>query len=224
MYSQGLAAIVFCEAYRLSKNAEYRNAAQRAINYIVKAQNQQTGGWQYNPGDPGDTCVVGWQVAALESARHAKLLVPRAALDGARHWLDSCAKGSDHSLYSYVPANLPTGNMTAIGLRCRQYLGALPNDPMFVAGVPYLRSRTLVHDPATAMDLYGCYFAIQVVHRMGPDVWNAWNSMLQGGLRASQNAQDASNGARIKIGGRLLMTAVATLILEMPYSQLSIHQ
>ena len=67
MYSHGLATIALCNAYGLSNDRKLKAAAQAAINFIVNAQNKNDGGWRYNPGDPGDTCVTIWQVMALKS-------------------------------------------------------------------------------------------------------------------------------------------------------------
>ena len=69
MYSHGIATIALCEAFGLSGDRNVGQAAQGAINYIIAAQNPNDDGWRYNPGDPGDTSVVGWQIMALKSTR-----------------------------------------------------------------------------------------------------------------------------------------------------------
>ncbi len=69
MYSHGLATAALAEAYGLSGDKAVGMAAQGGVNFILAAQNAADGGWRYNPKDPGDTSVVGWQVMALKSAR-----------------------------------------------------------------------------------------------------------------------------------------------------------
>ena len=92
MYSHGLATIALCEAFGLSGDRNMGAAAQGAVNYIIAAQNKNDYGWRYNPGDPGDTSVVGWQVMALKSAHMAGLNVGGQRLgsifDLAGKWLD----------------------------------------------------------------------------------------------------------------------------------------
>ena len=80
MYSHGLATIALCEAYGLTRRQASRQAAQGAVNFILDAQNAADGGWRYNPKDPGDTSVVGWQLMALKSAHMAGLNVGRVGL------------------------------------------------------------------------------------------------------------------------------------------------
>ena len=72
MYSHGLATIALCEAFGLSGDKQVGIAAQGAVNFILAAQNKADGGWRYNPGDAGDTSVVGWQLMALKSAAHGR--------------------------------------------------------------------------------------------------------------------------------------------------------
>ena len=58
-----------CEAYGMTGDTHVRDAAaQAAVQFIEAAQNRQTGGWRYHPGEEGDTSVVGWQIMALKSA------------------------------------------------------------------------------------------------------------------------------------------------------------
>ena len=60
LYTHGQAAIVLCEAYMMSGDQRLKQPAQNAITFIIAAQHHQ-GGWRYNPGQPGDTSVVGWR-------------------------------------------------------------------------------------------------------------------------------------------------------------------
>ena len=47
MYSHGLATIAICEAYAMTKDRDLLYPAQAAINFIVYAQDETTGGWRY---------------------------------------------------------------------------------------------------------------------------------------------------------------------------------
>ncbi len=66
MYSHGIAAIAMCEEYGMTHDKFVRDAAQKSINFIEAAQNTQSGGWRYHPGEEGDTSVLGWQLMALK--------------------------------------------------------------------------------------------------------------------------------------------------------------
>src|SRR5262249_37140423 len=70
MYVQGLATLAFGHAYGLTADPWLREPAQRAVDYLVKAQHS-AGGWRYTPRTPGDTSVTAWQVQALRVGRLA---------------------------------------------------------------------------------------------------------------------------------------------------------
>ena len=70
MYSHAIATMALCEAYGLSRDPVSR-AAQKALAFIIEAQNPTTGGWRYSPGQAGDTSVFGWQMFALRSGQLA---------------------------------------------------------------------------------------------------------------------------------------------------------
>ena len=115
MYSHGLATITLCEAYGLTHSKIIGKSAQAAVNFIQSAQHPGTGGWRYTPGQEGDTSVVGWQVMALKSAQMAGLQVNPRAIEGAKRWLKSCAKGNGGQ-FCYTPESGATPSMTAVGL------------------------------------------------------------------------------------------------------------
>src|SRR5205085_9748170 len=104
-----------------------KRPAQSAINYIVAAQDPQSGGWRYQPRQGGDTSVFGWQMMALKSGQRAGLNVPQATLDGASRWLDSC-ETTDGGGFGYTgPGDFPA--MSAVGLLCRHDLGTPWRNP-----------------------------------------------------------------------------------------------
>ncbi len=106
MYSHGLATIALSEAYGLSGDKQVGQAAGRAVDFILRAQNKKDGGWRYNPGDAGDTSVVGWQLMALKSAHMAGISFSGDAFNQTSKWLDSVAV-HDGTEYSYQPGNPP---------------------------------------------------------------------------------------------------------------------
>ena len=46
MYGHGMASIALCEAYGMTQDPKLRGPAQKALDYIVKAQHAPTGGWR----------------------------------------------------------------------------------------------------------------------------------------------------------------------------------
>src|SRR5207247_2349287 len=101
MYVHSLATMAVCEAYGLTSDPVLKKPAQSAINYLIKAQDPQSGGWRYQPRQGGDTSVTGFVVMALKSGQMAGLAVPNVTLKGAEKWLDSC-ESPDGSGYGYV--------------------------------------------------------------------------------------------------------------------------
>ena len=231
MYAHGMAALALCEAYGMSGDKQLAGPAQKAVDYIEWAQNPQTGGWRYLPGQEGDTSVLGWQVLALKSAKLAGLAVKPATFDGAQKYLKTVAQGERGGKFSYVPGSGPSLTMTAVGLLSSQCLGAKPADPAVAEGVQFL--MTVLPDAEKRRDSYHWFFTTQVLHRKsGPD-WDAWNRPLRGTLIETQVKDGCAAGSwdpdqpAKEIwgpqGGRLMVTALSALALETYYRYLPIY-
>jgi hypothetical protein len=229
MYSHALATISLCEAYGLTGDSNVGRSAQGAVNFILAAQNTTDGGWRYNPKDPGDTSVVGWQLMALKSAHMAGLEVGGSAFSGTSKWLDSVAT-RDGIEYGYQPGTGPSPTMTSVGLLCRQYLGAKRDDPRLVGGMGYL----LHHLPDESFsNIYYWYYATQVMHNMSGSEWDTWNRKMRDLLVRTQirDSNHCANGswspekdAWGRRGGRLMQTSLATLTLEIYYRYLPLFK
>ncbi len=228
MYSHGLATICMCEAYGLSKDPTVGGPAQQALNYIVKAQNATTGGWHYAPGGTGDTSVVGWQVMALKSGMMAGLEVPSTTIEGAHKWLNSVKSGSAGGLFGYV-AGGSTPQMTSVGLLCSQYLGMKKEDPAMAEGVANMMAN--LPNPDAGQSIYYWYYATQVMHNVpGPD-WDAWNRKMRKQLIDTQSRKGCAEGSWdpakdqfCDAGGRLMITSLSALTLEVYYRYLPLYQ
>ncbi|MEZ6100997.1 MAG: prenyltransferase/squalene oxidase repeat-containing protein [Pirellulaceae bacterium] len=219
MYVHGQSTIVLCEAYAMTHDVQLRDAAQLAVDFIVASQHP-AGGWRYQPGQPGDTSVLGWQLMALQSARAASLRVPDHTLELADQYLDT-VRNHDGTEYSYQPGREPTHVMSAEAFLCRMYLGWRLDRPGFRQGVEKLLDRHPpdVDDP----DIYYWYYATQVLHHMGGTSWERWNKRMRDVLVNTQVSQGRNAGSWeprgpfANEGGRIYMTSLAVCTLEVYY-------
>src|SRR5262245_12209669 len=232
MYSHGLATIALCEAYGMTQDQRVGYAAQAAINFIESGQNKQ-GGWRYSHGsEDSDTSVFGWQVMALKSGQMAGLKVDPKSFEACRRYLDSCARGKYKSEFSYGPIQSnPTYTMTSVGLLTAQYLGARRDDPVIVNGIEYL----LDHKPnITQRNTYFWYYATQVMHNCPGPQWDEWNRHMRRILIETQETKGCAAGSWdpqlpepdpwANQGGRLMVTSLSALTLEVYYRYLPLYK
>jgi hypothetical protein len=234
MYAHGIGTIVLCEAYAMTDDSDLREPAERAVRFIVNAQHG-AGGWRYGPGQPGDTSVVGWQLMALRSAKMAGFEVPEQTFDRASHFLDQVSGDSIGGRYSYQPGGGWTPTMTAEGLLCREYLGWPKDHPGLQTGV-----QLLLHDhlpDRRSSNIYLWYYATQVMHHLGGEEWETWNSAIRTALLEMQETQGHEAGSwdprggvstigrhDMQAGGRIYMTSLAICTLEVYYRHLPIYR
>jgi hypothetical protein len=228
MYAHGLATIAMCEAFGMTSDPLLKQSAQKALDFIIYAQHEPSGGWRYAPKQSGDTSVVGWQVMALKSGQMAGLAVPTPTLKGAEKWLDSVMDKNTYG-YGYTsPQARPT--TTAVGLLCRQYLGWSPRKHELITGVEYLAKQ-----PPTPQlsDMYYYYYATQVMHHMGGELWEAWNPKMRDFLIKAQCTEgtghrygswDPEGDHWCRAGGRLMKTSLSVLTLEVYYRHLPLYR
>jgi hypothetical protein len=227
MYVHAQAALVLCDAFKLTGDEALRPAAQAAIDFICAAQHRE-GGWRYAPGESCDTSVIGWQLMALHSARAAFLDVPADVFALAAEYLDSAQTQDDGSRYAYRPGDRETPSMTAEGLLSRMYLGWNTGDEGLGRGVAWLVSRHLPErrDP----NIYYWYYATQVMHHWGGEPWFEWNSHIRDVLVITQETRGHEAGSwdpntpHGHQGGRLYMTALACCTLEVYYRHAPLYR
>ena len=206
---------------RLAVMRQIEPAALAAINFISNAQHRTNGSWGYTPGSDGDTSILGWQVMALKSAVHAKIPVNPNTVRGANLFLNQVQ--DEKGMYGYrTPEGKPS--TTAIGLVCRMLSGMSREEPRLKLGVD--RLSALGPDNS---NMYYNYYATQVMLHYGGDHWTKWNSVMRDRLVNSQIKEGHAAGswnladAHGASAGRLYMTCLCTMTLEVYYRHLPLY-
>jgi hypothetical protein len=226
LYSHGLCAIALCEAYGMTQDKFLANDAQLALNYISYAQDPTGGGWRYAPKQAGDTSVVGWQLMALKSGHMNHLPISMETIKGATKFLES-VKGEGGAYYGYdTPTDKHRPGTTAVGLLCRMYLGWKHEEPALEKGVQYLAKTG-----PSKTDIYYNYYATQVLHHYEGELWTKWNDKMRDQLVETQAKQGheagswfSGSGHANEAGGRLYMTSLSCMTLEVYYRHLPLYK
>jgi hypothetical protein len=231
MYSHAIGSMALCEAYGITRDPKLKGPAERAIKFIVQAQSAADGGWRYNPGEAGDTCVLGWQMFALRSAHLAGLEVPPRTIAGAIDYLDKAAADPERTTYAYQPNSGATNVMSAEALLVRQYIGWGRDYAPMRAGAQKIAEDLF---QTKERNIYYWYYATQLLHNMQGPAWKKWNLMVRDGLVAMQVKSDGCDrgswdphkpladrwGAE---AGRHFTTSLSVMTLEVYYRYLPIY-
>ena len=126
--------------------------------------------------------------------------------------------------------------MTAVGLLLRLYTGWRRENPHMINGARVLTQNLpeMGTSRRPRRDTYYWYYATQVMYHMGGDYWERWNRKLhplltgtqvnQGPLSGSWNPQTPVPDRWAAHGGRLYVTTMNLLSLEVFYRHLPIYE
>ncbi len=239
MYSHGIATMALCEAVGMTGDPLLRPAAEKAIGFIVASQQAERGGWRYQPRADSDLSVSGWMLVALRAGTLAGLTVPAETYAGVRRLLDESANPDKlgHYLYNALspeqrPSDLSAASMTALGSLMRLHTGTPRTDPPLGAAAASLAAMKPAYGTrqARTRDAYLWYYASQVLVQTGGPEWDAWYGQLCTALEAEQVTDGEQAGSWEPLGtvpdrwgafgGRLYVTALHLLALEVPYRHL----
>lgn len=199
-YAHGIATLALCEAYGMTGDPNLADPAQRAIDFIVRGQHPERGGWRYSWRYMSDLSVSGWQLMALKSGELAGLEVPGEVYQHVETLLDRCqGRRGDGALYCYNPwaPDTPAKRhgresstvMTSVGLLMRLYTGWNRDREAMQNGAEHLLENlpemgTLRNPPRIGTignpkrDTYYWYYATQVMFHMQGKYWKQWNERL----------------------------------------------
>ncbi|NIA22407.1 MAG: prenyltransferase [Anaerolineaceae bacterium] len=221
MYGHGFATLFLAEVYGMSPEPRVREKLSRAVDLIVRTQNDQ-GGWRYQPVKyDADLSVTICSIMALRAARNNGIKVPKSTIDKAISYVKKSQNpdgGFSYTLNSRSSA-FPRSAAGVVSLyNCGIYTG-----PEIDKGLAYLmkfipgkadRRRARFY-------FYGNYYAAQAMFIAGGNYWKRWWPAISKDLLSKQSSNDGSWSGQ---GGREYGTAMACIILQVPNRYLPILQ
>jgi len=223
MYGHGFAVTYLAEVYGMTERKNLKPCLNRAIKLILSSQNKE-GGWRYEPKpSDADVSVTVCQVMALRSGKNAGLYVPKETIDRAVNYLKE-SQNSDGG-FRYQKGRQPESDFarSAAALVGLNSAGIYEGEAI-ENGLKYLmRYRPGTNGPRHFQIqhyLYGHYYAVQFMWHCAGDDWPAWYQSVSAEILSIQRG----NGTWDNTICPEYATAMACLVLEMPFNFLPIFQ
>ncbi len=246
VYNHAISTMAVAEAYAMTGAKKLKGPAQRAVDFIASAQNEDPDrgylGWRYGvkPGE-SDGSVTGWMVLALKSARAAQLSIPDHCWEGAKRLYDDLTgdvngypktgyitKGGPNARLREAASFLPNPSIDAINVLCRLFMGVPRTNSLLQrqASIITQPNNLPTIEDKTKIDLYYWYYASLAIFQMGGSYWKKWEDPMIKALTGSQRTEDMKQcvygswdpiGAWGMPGGRVYATAINCLTLKVYY-------
>ena len=243
MYGHGFSMLFLAQCYgmEIGKEQEKRIAGvlAKAVTLTARAQSDlgkqfnHAGGWYYTPTsrhDEGSVTVT--QLQALRACRNAGIKVPKSTIDRAVAYLRRCQMDDGGICYraGQKGRSLPAISAAAIacfyaaGIRDRQTGGRGAEAKMAERLLQYLRKNVQVGKGRSGH--WGHYFythlyMAQAMYQRGGKDWKTYYPKIRDRMLKMQNPDGSWNGDSV---GTTYGTAIATIILQLPYGYLPICQ
>lgn len=241
MYSHAFATLFLAEIYGMTHRADVRRSLQQSVNLIVDSQNSE-GGWRYKPfARESDMSITVCQVLALRSARNVGIYVPHSTIKDAETYVKKSKvdgrirNRSRRSYGGYVnqggafryqlrSQSRATFPLTAAGVTTL-YAAGVYSSPDIDDAFRYLDGQLQAFNNQFRYHYffyYGHYYAMQAYYIAGGQPWVQYFTTTREVLLGMQ--QPAGYWVCEPGPGNAFGTAVATLILQIPYQYLPIFQ
>jgi hypothetical protein len=220
MYGHGFATLFLAEVYGASPRDDVRDALGRAVQLVVRVQNDE-GGWRYRP-EPrdADISVTVCIVMALRAASNAGIFVPPECIERSIAYIKRCqnADGGFRYMTQAGPSMFPRSAAALVGL----YSAGIYEGPIIEHGLDYVMRHVPDADARRGDShfLYGQYYAVQAMWHCGGERWQQWYPAIREQLLTTQG----NDGSWTDAIGADYATAMATLVLQVPNDYLPIFQ
>ncbi|MGH7163540.1 MAG: prenyltransferase/squalene oxidase repeat-containing protein [Planctomycetota bacterium] len=221
MYGHGFSTLFLAQVYGMeedvAKQAAIAHVLRRAIELTARSQSG-AGGWIYAPdqgGDEGSVTVT--QVQALRACRNAGIHVPRSVIDKAIKYIEQSQEPDGGVAYSvHSRGSRPAITAAACAVL---YNAGVYDSAMAEKAFKYAWTNCQPTQSGDGHYFYTQLYMSQACWQKGDRHWNEYYPAIRDRLLALQGGNGAWNGDG---AGQVYGTAVALLILQIPYNQLPI--
>lgn len=229
MHGHGFAMLFLAQCYGMEEDprraAEVRLVLQRAVQLTARSQSA-AGGWLYTPdagGDEGSVTVT--QVQALRACRNVGIAVPKRVIDKSMEYLERSANPDGGIRYQVSDSGPSRPAITAAAVACYFNAGEYDN-PRTRKALRFAEDHLSPKRGRSARHFGHYYYAhlymSQVMYLAGEERWQEYYPAMRQVLIEKQNPDDGSwSGDHV---GTTYGTAVALIILQLPYKNLPIMQ
>ncbi len=223
MYGHGFGMLFLAQAYGMCDVPVYQERIKRVLEKAIRltARSQSTkGGWLYTPdsnGDEGSVTVT--QVQALRACRNAGIKVPKKTIDRAVRYIEKSAQPDGGIAYRVgMRGSRPAISAAAVAVL---YNAGQYESTYAKKGLAYSIKANKV-DGRSGHYFYAHLYMAQAVYTAGDKYFDVYYPKMRNKLLRIQNKGDGSwQGDSV---GTVYGTAIACLILQLPYNTLPIMQ
>lgn len=243
MYGHGFSMLFLSQCYGMDLDPKteerLRKILDKAVTVVVNsqsdlgAQNNNAGGWIYTPeqkGDEGSVTVT--QLQALRGCRNVGIKVPKRTIERAVAYLKHTQNADGGISYSAQSRGGSRPAISAAAIACfyaagvydRQAGGKGVESEMVDKLKKYCSGQITVDGNNSQFSGYYFYTHIyyaEALYQAAGDDWTKYYDKMKVKLASMQAPDGSWNGDNI---GTTYGTAIATLILQLPYGYLPICQ
>ena len=225
MYGHGFAtlylAAVFGTEEDLRKQERLKRALDKAVGLISSAQSS-AGGWIYTPdsnGDEGSVTVT--QIQALRACRMAGIVVDKRTIDRAVEYIKRCQNAEGGIRYSLSSGGDSRPAITAAGVAVLYNAGVYDDQPFVDKAVQYCKRHLQITSDNTGHHYYAHLYWSQALYQRGGSDWTDYYAKASAWLLKQQKKDGSWEGDGV---GQSYGTAIALIMLQLPYSLVPIFQ
>lgn len=237
MYGHGFATLYLAELYGTSgsRNAELREALERAVR-VIEGSQSRSGGWDYGPAPDihrlrgsrhgaSDTSITVCQTMALRAARGLGIRVEETVIARARTYITEAQNGDGgfsyrNQLGSKYFRDSSAFPRSAAGVCILYSLGSYDTDAIR-RGFDYV-NRNYRWPWSNKFPYYAHYYCAQAMFQAGGSYWTEYFTWVRDRLLERQKPDGSWHAALLENDAQA--TAMSLIILQLPYRFLPIHE